>query len=392
MASVLAHLPRLPFSLDPLIAEAKRRARRRRGLIILAVLVAAGAAVALRELPSAPRHSGAAPLPQSAVLRVGWQARLGRFPVVAEGDHAVWAASVAPPQVTHGRLVRFDPRSGKRIASVPVGWWPAEIAVGAGGVWVADTAGDGSRVKNHMPGLAGAVTRIDPRTNRVVATIRLPGVQRVAVGGGAAWVTSTTTAQTGEAISEISRAGNRVTLVRRLPGVSGPLAWGEGRLWALTWLAGPSERARIWEIDPKSGRILGQVVVPGAGPNVALAYRSGVLWLGAVNSAPGSKRGLVYRIRVGHGLSLGHARLVAGATNLAATPGGVWVAGGSSLLLLNPTTDRPKARLDLPGWISTTPNVLAASGREAWVITQTATPTDTISHLVSVRSARKRGR
>jgi hypothetical protein len=39
------HVPRLPFSLDPLIAEAKRRARQRRVLValVLAVVVAAGA-------------------------------------------------------------------------------------------------------------------------------------------------------------------------------------------------------------------------------------------------------------------------------------------------------------------------------------------------------------
>lgn len=39
--------PRLPFSLDPLIAEAKRRARQRRVLIALGILVAAGLAAGL---------------------------------------------------------------------------------------------------------------------------------------------------------------------------------------------------------------------------------------------------------------------------------------------------------------------------------------------------------
>ncbi|HJQ74400.1 MAG TPA: hypothetical protein VJ814_05910 [Gaiellaceae bacterium] len=44
------HVPRLPFSLDPLIAEAKRRARRRRWLILFVLVVAAGAAAATLEL------------------------------------------------------------------------------------------------------------------------------------------------------------------------------------------------------------------------------------------------------------------------------------------------------------------------------------------------------
>jgi hypothetical protein len=38
------HAPRLPFSLDPLMAEAKRRARQRRTLIVLAVLLLAALA------------------------------------------------------------------------------------------------------------------------------------------------------------------------------------------------------------------------------------------------------------------------------------------------------------------------------------------------------------
>ena len=46
MASVLGDVSRLPFSLDPLIAEAKRRMRRRQGLVAVAVLLAAGAAAA----------------------------------------------------------------------------------------------------------------------------------------------------------------------------------------------------------------------------------------------------------------------------------------------------------------------------------------------------------
>ena len=53
--------PRLPFSLDPLIAEAKQRARRRRWLILLLVVVAAAAAAATLELRSAS-GSGSGPV------------------------------------------------------------------------------------------------------------------------------------------------------------------------------------------------------------------------------------------------------------------------------------------------------------------------------------------
>jgi hypothetical protein len=39
------HVPRLPLSLDPLIAEAKRRARQRRWLILFVLVVATATAV-----------------------------------------------------------------------------------------------------------------------------------------------------------------------------------------------------------------------------------------------------------------------------------------------------------------------------------------------------------
>lgn len=47
------HVPRFPFSLDPLIAEARRRARRRRWLGLVALVVGAAAVTATLELRSA---------------------------------------------------------------------------------------------------------------------------------------------------------------------------------------------------------------------------------------------------------------------------------------------------------------------------------------------------
>lgn len=58
-----AHLPRLPFALDPLMAEAKRRARQRRFLIAVVVVVLAGGAagaVAVLRSPQGPTSLPAA--------------------------------------------------------------------------------------------------------------------------------------------------------------------------------------------------------------------------------------------------------------------------------------------------------------------------------------------
>jgi hypothetical protein len=68
------HVPRLPASLDPLIAEAKRRARARRFLLIAAVLTVAGAATATAALRNTDRLQPTplvvGPTCQSAQLRI----------------------------------------------------------------------------------------------------------------------------------------------------------------------------------------------------------------------------------------------------------------------------------------------------------------------------------
>lgn len=58
------HVPRLPMSVDPLIAEAKRRARTRRSLLAVLAVVAAGAAAATVALRGSER-------PRPAVVGAG---------------------------------------------------------------------------------------------------------------------------------------------------------------------------------------------------------------------------------------------------------------------------------------------------------------------------------
>jgi hypothetical protein len=57
-----SHAPHLPFSLDPLIAEAKRRARQRRVLVALEVLVLAGLAAGLTLAFRSPGGPSGGPL------------------------------------------------------------------------------------------------------------------------------------------------------------------------------------------------------------------------------------------------------------------------------------------------------------------------------------------
>jgi YVTN family beta-propeller protein len=66
---------------------------------------------------------------------------------------------------------------GVTVDQIPVGDGPLDVAVGEGGVWVANS-------------LDRTVMRLDPETGDVVATIEVGNEpQRVAAGEGAVWVT-----------------------------------------------------------------------------------------------------------------------------------------------------------------------------------------------------------
>lgn len=328
-------------------------------------LVAVAAAVVVVAAAAGP---GSAQPPPLLGAHVVWRAAVGdRFQAVAVGDGAIWVATGAPPQAAEGRLLRLDPRTGRQVASIPVGWWPSRVAVGAGSVWVADSIGDGSRLKNHLRGLENAVTRIDPVTNRVLATITLPGVESLVVADGAVW--AATLSGGAELVNRIDPTSDRVVARIRLSGVAGPLAVGGGRVWALTWFADPSEHARVAEIDPRSNRVVGSVLVQQAGPLSNVVYRRGVLWVGMVNSgAPLALRGRVVRIDARTLHPLGNAVLVPGATTLVVGRAGVWAAGNSWLVSLNSASGAFTRRFKFDADVPSTPQSMATAGGTVWIV------------------------
>jgi YVTN family beta-propeller protein len=88
------------------------------------------------------------------------------------GLGGLWFASAS------GKLIRLDPQTGDRVAEIQAGKVPRFTAVGGGSVWVLNQAD-------------GTVSRIDPRTNTVVATITVSAQPveggDMAFGGGYAW-------------------------------------------------------------------------------------------------------------------------------------------------------------------------------------------------------------
>jgi YVTN family beta-propeller protein len=180
---------------------------------------------------------------------------------LAVGSGAVWA-TVADA------LYRADPRrlsDTRRVSGLPGGGLLSGVAVGAGGVWVADAT-------------RRAVYRVDPAGRRATVEIPLPGpADGVAVGGGRVWVAS---AQDGS-VFEVDPRRARVERSIAVAGATTGIAAGAGAVWVTA-----ASRDAIARIDPGSGRVDWTRV--GAAPTDVCVSR-GSIWVANSGSSSVSR-------------------------------------------------------------------------------------------------------
>ena len=148
---------------------------------------------------------------------------------IVAGEDALWVTSGKS-----GTLTRVNPHNNEVIEIIKVGANPGRLAVGEGGVWTLNR-GDGS-------GSGGAtVSRVDPKTNKVVATIPvgdLGAPAEIAAGEGSVWISAP-----GVPITRIDPRTNRA--VQRFTGEGGgAILVAHGSLWVA---AGPQ---KTWRLDP----------------------------------------------------------------------------------------------------------------------------------------------
>ncbi|HEY1563226.1 MAG TPA: BTAD domain-containing putative transcriptional regulator [Gaiellaceae bacterium] len=285
--AILDHDPSLaaPPRIDPGGPDrppADRRPGRALAAIALGLAILGGAAAAAVVLTGG--RSAAIVVPPNSVARLDESGKkvesyvqVGRRPVaIAVGAGGVWVANA-----DDGTVSRLDPETGKLAATIGIGDDLNDIAVGFGSVWVAD-------------GNDGTVTRIDPRLNQVQATLPLgkptlapTPVFYLAVDPHYVWATR------GNQLLRIDPSTNKVD--RRLSvGTPTGLATGEGSVWLTT------QAERLLRIDPRTAKPTGsQALVAGA---VAPVYARGVLWLilggtiqqiDPISLAPGDRVGML---------------------------------------------------------------------------------------------------
>jgi YVTN family beta-propeller protein len=189
-----------------------------------------------------PAHPRVTPMPASA-----------RVAELAEGDGSVYAS-----HPTDGTVQLFDAHTNQPTSSISGGNSPDSVAVGEGGVWVADRITTGP----------GAVTRVDS-AGHVIATITVGSApEQVAVGAGSVWV-----ANSGDGtVSRIDPATNQVVATIRVGTKPKWVIVGYGSVW----VTDPGTDT-LYRLDPATNKVTGKVAVGRGAESTAIG--DGSIWV-----------------------------------------------------------------------------------------------------------------
>jgi hypothetical protein len=314
-------LDRPPLPPRP-VAEIRRAARKRQRqyraaaaatLAVCALVVAAALAADIGGAGRRPKvHTTDRAATDAAYVS---QLEVGEATGAAVGPNAVW--------VLGNDVVReVDPKRNAVVATFALLGTGGvhQITTGLGAVWISDGSG-------------GQVTRIDPSTHRVVATVNVDGPTSMAVAGGRIWVVSSHPDPESDCVSAVcisralvpidpvtNRAGNPIVLPRSGAPTEPLLASGGGAvLFVSRWWS-------ILRVDTAAG-------VVRASPDLELGTAAIV--------ALGRHRSSVYALTsVGTILDLDSSSLVVrrasepipGAERMAVGAGHVWIVSVPSNL------------------------------------------------------------
>jgi YVTN family beta-propeller protein len=129
----------------------------------------------------------------------------------AVGKDAVWLAG----NTVDRRIWRLDPRTARVVATVRLAIAPRRVAVGEGAVWVTGE-------------IDNVVLRIDPRESRVVARVPIGrGGSGIAAGAGSVWVAN----ELDGTITRIDPGTNHVVETIRVGGSPHDLVVAGGEVW-----------------------------------------------------------------------------------------------------------------------------------------------------------------
>jgi hypothetical protein len=295
-----------PAPLTAVVARAAgiRRRRRARSAVLAFIVLGAITGVIAAFLPRDDQRVRTVSTPQVTALpslQIGSPSSVpapGMDMILAFGS--LWISQ--PEQVA-----RLDPDSGKVLARirVPGSSDYRNLAAGAGSIWVDDTATEvvtridpvTNRVEASIPltdpvfvtdGVAfldgklwiarpmpnddsrAEVVAIDPTADRIEDEVRIPRTFDVLAGSGALWYVPEPTGSVSHDLVRLDAKTLQAKVVRH--DATAVLAIADGRVWLQT-------TAGVIEIDERTGARIGRVIPVGSVVNATAAVADGVLWL-----------------------------------------------------------------------------------------------------------------
>ncbi len=195
---------------------------------------------------------------------------------IAFGDGALWVTTVASgdlgaPSDTDA-VSRVDPQSGAVVATIKVSRAPMSLAFTPEVIWVVNFGANGD-----------VVIRIDPKTNQIagdpIRTGRAP--LSLAVGEGSLWVAN----HDAHTVTRIDLTTYQVLANITVPSEPHRIAYGEGAVWVANWHVNSVTR-----IDPQTNEIVGEPI-PIGHPAGNMAVGLGSVWVtsdyrGPMDGAP----------------------------------------------------------------------------------------------------------
>lgn len=259
-----------PGGFDRVYEGVRRRARIRRAFTGLAALGLSGLTLGWlwiafgggqRIQPARPSNDraprvgaitpGANTIPPQAVVSA--EIDVGRFlGSITSGFASIWVAVPPFDAGDQSSIARIDPETNRVIASISIDEYPGEIAAGEGAVWVAGV---------------NSLLRIDPETDRVVSQVTGAG-GFVTSTPGAVWAVASpdTLARVDPVTNEI--AATVPLSLKQGQGIPGPLVGTSGSVWLV--VTGPDgfgeEAGELLRIDPGSNSVTARTAlqsVPG---------------------------------------------------------------------------------------------------------------------------------
>jgi ABC-type branched-subunit amino acid transport system substrate-binding protein len=339
-------------------APAVRRRRLRIGRRLLlagaALVAAAGIAVAVVELTGGASSALATPAPNSLIEidpgrnKPVTQVVVGGNPTALAVDQgSVWALNADDQTIS-----RID-RKTKLQKSFGVGTTPTDLAVGEGAVWVGN--GAPSPTSEFAGPILSSVSRVDPDTFGVLGTSRLPSTgeggdqgDSLVVGKGAIWAInpdwtlSRLDPRTGKIV-----AGVPTSVVEIAAGSNG-----------VVWGLKPAAEYALVRVDPHSNRVTATIKVPSDGLD-DLAVGAGAVW------ASDAEEGVVWRIDPGPPVRQRTISVATGVGSLAFGAGSVWAVNPlrGTISRIDPSTNLVSQTIRIGG----TPRDVTFGDGAVWV-------------------------